>query len=306
MKHFMKILIAYDGSEGANAMLDDLQRAGLPQHAEVTIVTIAEAHHVVFGGGFSGVEPAFTTEGVNSVSTARTLAEQAATRLQTEFPDWQVRHATGCGSPAAQLLEQAEAWQPDLLVLGSHGHSALGRFFFGSVSHGIIQHAPCSVRVARGHYKTANSRTRIIVGVDGSPHASAAVNAVAARAWPLGSEARIVSAFHLPNQSVEPLAYHENADAQLAEWIAAASQRAHTTAEAAAAQLVPAGLQTSLVVKETNPKRLLLAEAEDWDADSIFVGARGLSAFKRLLLGSVSTAVVTRAHCSVEIVRAHA
>ena len=52
------------------------------------------------------------------------------------------------------------------------------------------------------------------------------------------------------------------------------------------------------------PKRLLLSEAESHDADCIFVGARGLSRFERLLLGSVSTAVVTRAHCSVEVVRA--
>jgi nucleotide-binding universal stress UspA family protein len=62
-------------------------------------------------------------------------------------------------------------------------------------------------------------------------------------------------------------------------------------------------LITSSVVKEENPKKLLLSEAEDWNADCIFVGARGLSGFERFWLGSVSTAVVTRAHCSVEVVR---
>jgi nucleotide-binding universal stress UspA family protein len=52
------------------------------------------------------------------------------------------------------------------------------------------------------------------------------------------------------------------------------------------------------------PKTVLLAEAEKWNADSIFVGTRDFkSGFERFRLGSVSTAVETNAPCSVEIVR---
>jgi nucleotide-binding universal stress UspA family protein len=56
--------------------------------------------------------------------------------------------------------------------------------------------------------------------------------------------------------------------------------------------------------KVEKPKRLLLSEAERWDADGVFVGARGLSRLERLLLGSVSMAAPPRAQCSVEVVRA--
>jgi nucleotide-binding universal stress UspA family protein len=48
---------------------------------------------------------------------------------------------------------------------------------------------------------------------------------------------------------------------------------------------------------------LLIAEAESWGADCIFVGARGMDRIDRFLLGSVSSALAARAHCSVEIVR---
>jgi len=48
---------------------------------------------------------------------------------------------------------------------------------------------------------------------------------------------------------------------------------------------------------------LLLSEAENWGADSIFIGARGLGGFGLCYLGSVSSAVTARAHCTVEIVR---
>jgi nucleotide-binding universal stress UspA family protein len=48
---------------------------------------------------------------------------------------------------------------------------------------------------------------------------------------------------------------------------------------------------------------VLITEAEDWDADCIFVGAKGMRGIERLLIGSVSAAVAARAHCSVEVVR---
>ncbi|MFX4689754.1 universal stress protein, partial [Acinetobacter baumannii] len=49
--------------------------------------------------------------------------------------------------------------------------------------------------------------------------------------------------------------------------------------------------------------RALIEEAEKWQADSIFVGARGLRGRERSLLGSVASAVASRAPCSVEVVR---
>jgi len=75
------------------------------------------------------------------------------------------------------------------------------------------------------------------------------------------------------------------------------------TVEAMAAPLRTRGLTVSSVIKEGDPKHVLLDEAERWGADCIFVGARGLSRVERFLLGSVSAAVAARAHCSVEVVR---
>ncbi|MEW6736845.1 MAG: universal stress protein [Acidobacteriota bacterium] len=57
------------------------------------------------------------------------------------------------------------------------------------------------------------------------------------------------------------------------------------------------------MIKAGDPKTILLNEAEQLNADCIFIGARGLNRLRRFLLGSVSTAIASRAHCSVEIVR---
>ncbi len=64
-----------------------------------------------------------------------------------------------------------------------------------------------------------------------------------------------------------------------------------------------AGLKVSTVQKEQEPKELLCHEAEALIADCIFVGARGMGRLERLLIGSVSLGVASRAHCSVEVVR---
>jgi nucleotide-binding universal stress UspA family protein len=73
--------------------------------------------------------------------------------------------------------------------------------------------------------------------------------------------------------------------------------------EAAEERLRAADLEVTCVIEEEDPKHLLVKEAGAWQAASIFVGARELSRIGRLLLGSVSTAVVAPAPCSVEVVR---
>lgn len=62
-------------------------------------------------------------------------------------------------------------------------------------------------------------------------------------------------------------------------------------------------LKITSEVIQGHPAQVILDEAENWGADLIVMGSRGLGAWNRLLLGSVSNAVVHHAKCSVEIVR---
>jgi nucleotide-binding universal stress UspA family protein len=75
------------------------------------------------------------------------------------------------------------------------------------------------------------------------------------------------------------------------------------TAENNADLLQGVGLMADSVFIDGDPRHEINAEAERWGADCVFVGARGLGALDRLLLGSVSSAVVHHAHCAVEVVR---
>ncbi len=293
----MKILIAYDGSECAESAIDDLKRAGLPRRAEAIVLTIAE-ELIPAPTSIGGVATTFAKDLLEEEKESLALARRARSRIHQLFPGWEILAEAGVGSPGGEIIAKADEWRPDLIVVGSHGRTALGRMFFGSVSQKVVNEAHCSVRVARGRIVEPDVPARIIVGVDGSKWADAAVEEIALRDWPAGSEVRIVnSAWTIPLVGDPGMAV------TLSEWISVETERVKKVVEGAAEKLRSAGLKVSTVAKEQEPKALLCGEAEGLRADCIFVGARGMGRLERFLIGSVSLGVAARAHCSVEVVR---
>lgn len=315
MSEKTKILIAYDGSDCANAALDDLQRSGLPSDAEAIVISVTEIW--LPPPPPSTLEIVAEAEQVNvpadlkkvylrnskAMEQVRHMAEKARDRLKGNFPGWQVSAEATCGSPAWEIISKADEWKPDLVVVGSHGRSALGRMFLGSVSQKVLTESHSSVRIARGRVEVDSSPVRIVVAVDGSQGARAALQAVASRSWPAGSEARVIIVEDplVPTavgRLVPPVARMiEESNEEDMEWV----QR---TADEALEVLRTTLLNVSSVIDHGDPKSVLIEQAEKWGADCIFVGSTGFSGvISRFLLGSVSSAVAARAHCSVEVVR---
>ncbi len=286
MKAPSKILIAYDGSACSDAALQDLRRAGLPTAAEAVVLTAADvflppADEELPGGPavrIPELERHTRERAEKAVNEARAFAERAAEQIKADFSDWRVKVEVDCDTPAWGVIKTAYRLGVDLIVVGAHRHSvAGGRLILGSTSQRVLYDAGRPVRVARCPDGRREGPVRIIVGFSGTPDAEEAINAVAARTWPEGSEARLVIAGHGPGRD---------------------------STSAAAGRLRAAGLSVSEFVREGDPAHVLIAEAEGWDADSIFVGTRGLHGFQHLLHGSVSAAVAAGARCSVEVVRA--
>src|SRR5687768_5046200 len=199
----MKLLIAYDGSESADTAIEGLRRAGLPsKNVEALVVSVAEvwlplpAQNEVLDDTFPlqiphGLKHA-RERAANMIADAEEVAQRGRKRLQQALPEWTVTNEVRNGSPAFELLNHAEEYQPQLIVVGSHGRNALGRFVLGSVSQKVLTEAVCSVRIARGRVDEPNSPVRIIVGTNGSPASELALRAVAARKWPARSEVMVV------------------------------------------------------------------------------------------------------------------
>ena len=122
----MKSLIGYDGSECAMAAIEDLRWAGLPDHAEASVLTVAdvwlpatpepdrsEADPVLY--------PAVSAAralAAQAVEDAKALSHDGAARVRARFPEWTVTAEAIAESPYWALIKrsQREQWRPDLLA----------------------------------------------------------------------------------------------------------------------------------------------------------------------------------------------
>ena len=311
----MKILIGYDGSKCADAAIDDLTQAGLPQTGEIHIMSVAEvwlpppppsAYEIIEEARNAKSQADLQRDFARHCAAAKealAMAEGARDRVQALFPNWKVSADSSCGSAAWELVAHADEWEPDLIVVGSHGRTALGRFVLGSVSQRVLTEARSSVRIARGRVEERNSPVRLIVGTDGSPPSDEALKALASRHWPPHSEVKVVTvddplAPEFLGKLIPPLGKVLEEDRQEErDWVEKISKHSIDV-------LRGAGIKVTCVLRYGDPKQELCNAAEEWSADCIFVGSAGFSnRFERFVLGSVSGAVAARAHCSVEVVR---
>lgn len=311
----MRVLIAYDGSECANGAIQDLRRAGLPENTSAFVLSVAELFIEVGELPPEGDADSASTIvrqarklAREAIAEARDMAVIGAERVASLFPGWHVESGAVADSPHAAVVTKAEEWSADLVVVGPHGRSALGRLVMGSVSRELITYAPCSVRVGRcGEMLTApiplaDDSPRLMLAVDGSPDSALAVEAVRVRAWPRGTDVRVVTSVDLKlltslvasGIGLEPALEDDDT--------ASFVQR---RLKAVCRELADAGLQATPTVLDGDPKQSLVEAAERWGIDCIFIGAKGHGRLSRFLLGSVSNAVAARAHCSVEVVRSH-
>lgn len=302
----MRLLIGYDGSSSVQQAIADLRRAGLPPAGTALVVSVAD---VLPPAPAAAEVPATAARekakqvAEDALAEARGLCAGGVTLAMEALAGWSVTGEALAGSPFWGLIQRAEGWNSNLLLVGVHGKSPLGRLMLGSVSQTVVRNAPCSVRIGRASRRKEREPARLLVGVDGSRGSAAAVAALAERRWPHGSRVSVVAVVDQAIKTalasaMEPLVIQwvRQVDEDSQAWIGRA-------VDAAVAELRGAGLEAEPLLIAGDPKRVLVERAELMDVDCIFLGAQGLTRAERLLLGSVSASVAGRAHCSVEVVR---
>jgi nucleotide-binding universal stress UspA family protein len=306
----IKILVGYDGSECADSAIADLRNTGLPQQAEVLVISVADVFlppAINDGDEFPPHEPEVVRRAREHAAEKLREAEEAATRAREQirlmFPGWHVGHEAVADTPAWALIRRADEWGANLIVMGARGHSVFGgRLILGSVSQRVLYEAGCSVRIARTARHDAGAPIRVLIGVDNSRDSNAAVESVRNRNWPRGTEVRLLAVVDtvmaIPPDPTQPA---------IMKWIEVSDQEnweeVRRIFEPVAERLRSVGLDTAVMIRRGSPADELVDEADTWGADCIFVGAKGSRGIERLLLGSVSSAVSARSNRSVEVVR---
>lgn len=150
----MKILLAVDGSDYSNAAVDAVAQRPWPEGSTVKIISAVELPYLATTEPWALPDSYY----VQTEQVAREQAEEAVKdarhRLEAgrEKPI-EVIAEVRAGRAEDMIIEEAEGWGADLIVMGSHGYRGVTRFLLGSVSHAVATHAPCSIEIVRRREK---------------------------------------------------------------------------------------------------------------------------------------------------------
>jgi len=141
---------------------------------------------------------------------------------------------------------------------------------------------------------------KILLAIDGSEPAGAAVREIRDRSWPPGSRVRVLAVAR-PLIPPGELALAGAAYDQMTKEMVEETRKVAARASDA---LQRSGISVETVVREGDPRTEIVAEADRFQADLVIVGSKGRTGVARWLMGSVAEYVVRHAPCSVEVARA--
>jgi nucleotide-binding universal stress UspA family protein len=126
----MKVLLAIDDSTFSETAAQEIIQQMRPDSTEVRIV--------------HAVPLALSNEALKHGQDLVVRAEQALSNA-----GFNVSSAVLEGDPRVAVIDYAAQWNADLIVVGSHGRTGLGRFLMGSVAESIARHTHCSIEIVR-------------------------------------------------------------------------------------------------------------------------------------------------------------
>jgi nucleotide-binding universal stress UspA family protein len=160
-----RVVVGFDGSDSSTRAAEWAANEARTRGRGLTLVH-ALLPPVTTGGLGIGLPP--------SLDLIEQLERHARERLDefaASLDGLDVRTAVSIGSPSAVLLEASET--ADLVVVGSRGRGGFAGLLLGSVGGQVAAHASCPVAVIR--QLAPDSGRTVVVGIDGSPAAEAAL-----------------------------------------------------------------------------------------------------------------------------------
>lgn len=142
----MRVLLAVDDSKFSEAATQAVIAQTKPGESEVQVLHVV---HVLTNqlpemhSYYPGIEHGRDAQR----KPAEALVEKTAELLRSR--GLQVATIVEWGDIKAKIIDVAQEWNADLIVVGSHGRTGLDRFLMGSVSDAVMRHAHCSVEVVR-------------------------------------------------------------------------------------------------------------------------------------------------------------
>ena len=146
----MKIVLAVDGSPCSDAAIEEVARRPWPEGSSIKVLTAYEIPAPLGPDSWAMPVNYLQEVDVSLRKQAQNVVDDAIQKLKSGLTKTiALDGALLPGPPRMVILDEAESWGADLIVVGSHGYRAWERFLLGSVSQAVVSHAKCSVEVVR-------------------------------------------------------------------------------------------------------------------------------------------------------------
>ena len=303
----MKILLATDCSDNANAAVDFLLQFPFPEQCTITLLTVIDGRLFVDVGAFELSDDQYQV----LHDTSDSVREEAQQSLDSVVErvtrnGWTVETMVRSGYVAGEILTVAEEREVDLVMLGSHGTSGYRRFMLGSVATRLLDYAPCSVLIVKQAMQESPTPAtdvsvedwRVLLAYDDSGPARKAVSVCASLPFDERDEITMLTVITVIHAFRQDIRQQMNTIWQQKIIAAKASL------ENAVATLQGSLPNVSSRMREgDNSAHEVIEEATESGSNLIMLGSKGKKAIKRFLLGSMTSHVARHAPCSVWVVR---
>jgi nucleotide-binding universal stress UspA family protein len=293
-----KILVPLDGSELAERALSDATALSIPTAARLILMRAVVAHTL------PGVDARAAQ--VDAVGEADGYLRGVATGLQHRGFACEI--ATPYGPAADWILEEASLRHADMIVMTTHSRSGPARWLVGSVAESVLARATLPVLLVRAWQPRERElllqdRPRLLVPLDGSVFAEAALPAAAALAEDVGAELVLTRVQPSPTGVLtandgQVLAYVDQEE----EALAAEATDYLTSIARTLAEQRP-GVRVSTRVQFGEPVVGITASAAETNAALIVMATHGRTGLSRAVFGSVAGRVLEHGTTSLVLVR---
>ncbi len=146
----MKILLATDGTKHSDSAVETIKNFQFSETDEIKIVSVVDMALPLAIDIYAGYVPTTSEIETTARENAEKVLETTSQKIR-EIVSADVFISTEIlfGSPESRIVETAEKFGADLIIVGSHGYNRWERLLLGSVSDSVVHHAPCSVLVVR-------------------------------------------------------------------------------------------------------------------------------------------------------------
>ena len=309
----MNVLLAVDNSSESKTAISLLQSIQLPVNSALFLL------HVL--------EPKQWAEGIEGKSMIHLRSILSSAKSKEVEKGWQYIHKVAesfqmaklavtplirDGIPGGEILSAIDKYRIDLVILGTRGRTGLKRFLLGSVSEWVLTEAPCSVLIVRKRSGSGIKKFKslnILIGTDGSSDAKGAIEFVRQLSFPPSSQATVCHVLEQQGTLQTELSARLGVTGssnlkELGDKVRQIREKEGTAIlNHSVRRLKGRGLKVEKLLGRGHPADQMLTLTQRKKFNLLVVGSRGITGFRRFLLGSVSHKLVQHAPCSVLVVR---